>query len=216
MKYPTTINAQLSKLKQIILAKHPAARFTPGIDWKDLSDFEAANGIKIPKELAAFYAWHNGVDINSELSIPSLEEAYLLFKTNDAEGIRRPNLKDLAPPTLEEVEKLLSPQDDSEENIIKHDRVWLPMYIINRPLGQKAVFMCYVLPQTDSLNHAVLESSSYDDMAYSTVGKNDRIILRSLPEILNTLMELVDPPKKTFFQKMKDLINVVGSFFEGL
>src|SRR5699024_2386036 len=78
----TNLEQQFAELEQLIVDKHLAAQFRAGIDSNDLQAFENTNGVKIAHELVTFYTWHNGVHIDRKLYLPSLEEAYHLFKAH--------------------------------------------------------------------------------------------------------------------------------------
>jgi|GEM_PF-5056831 len=218
MKHKMTLEAQLKALKQLIVAKYPDAQFESGIDWKDLNAFETTSGLTIPKELIAFYTWHNGVHIHHELYIPSLQEAYALFKKHRKNTIPQPNIKDLDLKTLEEVEKILSPLDKNGKDSVVYDEVWLPIYITHRQLHKRSVLTSYLLPKTGSLlkRHPVNEVGYYEtSLDLSTSDENYWFILKSLPDIINALMEVINPPKQTFFRAIKNFINLVGQLFEG-
>lgn len=116
----TNLDERIAELEQLITDKYPNAQFGAGIDQKDLQAFEIANGLKVPQELIPFYTWHNGIHIDSKLYLPSLEEAYKLFKILNHAHKPHGGIKNVALATLEELEKFLSPPD---ENSPQYDEV---------------------------------------------------------------------------------------------
>ena len=144
----TNLEQQLAELEQLIVDKHPAAQFRAGIDSNDLQAFENTNGVKIPQELVTFYTWHNGVHIDRKLYLPSLEEAYHLFKVHKHANKPHSDIKDVASATLEELEKFLSSTD---ENSRQYAAIWLPIYVINhKPYYDKEDVYSYLLPTANS------------------------------------------------------------------
>jgi len=144
----SNLEQQLAELEQLIANKYPNAQFEAGIDLNDLQAFEIANGVKIPQELISFYTWHNGVHIDRKLYLPSLEEAFKLFKIHNHAHRPHSDIKNVAPATLKELEKFLSPP---EENSQQYDAIWVPIYVIDhKPYYDKEDVYSYLLPTTNS------------------------------------------------------------------
>jgi len=176
---------QLAELEQLIVDKHPAAQFKAGIDPKVLQAFESANGLKLPQELVTFYNWHNGVCINSKLYLPSLEEAYKLFKTHKS----------------------------AQQN----DAIWLPIYVIDhKPYYDKEDLYSYLFPTSNSkFKDDVPNSVKISDNAiFLSSYKGNQYVVKSLYEVINSLIDRLNPPKMTFRENIKDFFEIFGRLFE--
>lgn len=210
----TNLEQQLAELEQLIVDKHPAAQFKAGIDSNDLQAFENTNGVKIPQELVTFYTWHNGVHIDRKLYLPSLEEAYHLFKVHKHANKPHSDIKDVASATLEELEKFLSPTD---ENSQQYDAVWLPLYVIDhKPYYDKEDLYSYLLPTTTSkfVGHVPDSVNLSDNAIFLTSYRGNQYIVKSLQEVINSLINRINPPKMTFGKKMKGFLEFFGRLFE--
>lgn len=210
----TNLEQQLAELEQLIVDKHPAAQFRAGIDSNDLQAFENTNGVKIPQELVTFYTWHNGVHIDRKLYLPSLEEAYYLFKAHKHANKPHSDIKDVASATLEELEKFLSPTDESSQ---QYDAVWLPLYVIDhKPYYDKEDLYSYLLPTTTSkfVGHVPDSVNLSDNAIFLTSYRGNQYIVKSLQEVINSLINRINPPKMTFGKKMKGFLEFFGRLFE--
>lgn len=210
----TNLEQQLAELEQLIVDKHPAAQFRAGIDSNDLQAFENTNGVKIPQELVTFYTWHNGVHIDRKLYLPSLEEAYHLFKVHKHANKPHSDIKDVASATLEELEKFLSPTDESSQ---QYDAVWLPLYVIDhKPYYDKEDLYSYLLPTTTSkfVGHVPDSVNLSDNAIFLTSYRGNQYIVKSLQEVINSLINRINPPKMTFGKKMKGFLEFFGRLFE--
>lgn len=110
------------------MSTNPAAQFKAGVDSNDLQAFENTNGVKIPQELVTYYTWHNSVHIDRKLYLPSLEEAYHLFKVHKHAKKPHSDIKEVASATLEELKKFLISTDEKLSAI----RCNMVTYICNR------------------------------------------------------------------------------------
>lgn len=210
----TNLEQQLAELEQLIVDKHPAAQFRAGIDSNDLQAFENTNGVKIPQELVTFYTWHNGVHINRKLYLPSLDKAYKLFKIHKHAHKPHDDIKNVAPATLDELEKVLSPPDESSQ---QYDAVWLPLYVIDhKPYYDKEDLYSYLLPTTTSkfVGHVPDSVNLSDNAIFLTSYRGNQYIVKSLQEVINFLINRINPPKMTFGKKMKGFLEFFGRLFE--
>lgn len=210
----TNLEQQLAELEQLIVDKHPAAQFRAGIDSNDLQAFENTNGVKIPQELVTFYTWHNGVHINRKLYLPSLDKAYKLFKIHKHAHKPHDDIKNVAPATLDELEKVLSPPDESSQ---QYDAVWLPLYVIDhKPYYDKEDLYSYLLPTTTSkfVGHVPDSVNLSDNAIFLTSYRGNQYIVKSLQEVINSLINRINPPKMTFGKKMKGFLEFFGRLFE--
>lgn len=210
----TNLEQQLAELEQLIVDKHPAAQFRAGIDSNDLQAFENTNGVKIPQELVTFYTWHNGVHINRKLYLPSLDKAYKLFKIHKHAHKPHDDIKNVAPATLDELETVLSPPDESSQ---QYDAVWLPLYVIDhKPYYDKEDLYSYLLPTTTSkfMGHVPDSVNLSDNAIFLTSYRGNQYIVKSLQEVINSLINRINPPKLTFGEKMKGFLEFFGRFFE--
>lgn len=210
----TNLEQQLAQLEQLIADKYPNAQFKAGIDPNDLQAFENTNGVKIPQELVTFYSWHNGVHIDRKLSLPSLEEAYCLFKAYKQAHKPYSTAKNVAPATLEELEKFLSPTD---ENSQQYAAIWLPIYIMDhKPYYDKVDLYSYLLPTTTSkfVGHVPDSVNLSDNAIFLTSYRGNQYIVKSLQEVINSLINRINPPKLTFGEKMKGFFEIFGRLFE--
>lgn len=210
----TNLEQQLAELEQLIVDKHPAAQFRAGIDSNDLQAFENTNGVKIPQELVTFYTWHNGVHINRKLYLPSLDKAYKLFKIHKHAHKPHDDIKNVAPATLDELEKVLSPPDESSQ---QYDAVWLPLYVIDhKPYYDKEDLYSYLLPTTTSkfMGHVPDSVNLSDNAIFLTSYRGNQYIVKSLQEVINSLINRINPPKMTFGKKMKGFLEFFGRLFE--
>ena len=210
----TNLEQQLAELEQLIVDKHPAAQFRAGIDSNDLQAFENTNGVKIPQELVTFYTWHNGVHINRKLYLPSLDKAYKLFKIHKHAHKPHDDIKNVAPATLDELETVLSPPDESSQ---QYDAVWLPLYVIDhKPYYDKEDLYSYLLPTTTSkfVGHVPDSVNLSDNAIFLTSYRGNQYIVKSLQEVINSLINRINPPKMTFGKKMKGFLEFFGRLFE--
>lgn len=210
----TNLEQQLAELEQLIVDKHPAAQFRAGIDSNDLQAFENTNGVKIPQELVTFYTWHNGVHINRKLYLPSLDKAYKLFKIHKHAHKPHDDIKNVAPATLDELETVLSPPDESSQ---QYDAVWLPLYVIDhKPYYDKEDLYSYLLPTTTSkfMGHVPDSVNLSDNAIFLTSYRGNQYIVKSLQEVINSLINRINPPKLTFGEKMKGFLEFFGRLFE--
>lgn len=210
----TNLEQQLAELEQLIVDKHPAAQFRAGIDSNDLQAFENTNGVKIPQELVTFYTWHNGVHINRKLYLPSLDKAYKLFKIHKHAHKPHDDIKNVAPATLDELETVLSPPDESSQ---QYDAVWLPLYVIDhKPYYDKEDLYSYLLPTTTSkfMGHVPDSVNLSDNAIFLTSYRGNQYIVKSLQEVINSLINRINPPKMTFGKKMKGFLEFFGRLFE--
>ena len=210
----TNLEQQLAELEQLIVYKHPAAQFRAGIDSNDLQAFENTNGVKIPKELVTFYSWHNGVHIDRKLYLPSLEEAYHLFKVHKHANKPHSDIKDVASATLEELEKFLSSTD---ENSQQYDAIWLPIYVIDhKPYYDKEDVYSYLLPTANSkiMDDASGITKLSDNAIFLTSYRGNQYIVKSLHEVVSSLIDRLNPSKMTFGEKIKGFFEIFGRLFE--
>ncbi|MCC2599401.1 SMI1/KNR4 family protein [Sphingobacterium sp. FBM7-1] len=210
----TNLEQQLAELEQLIVDKHPAAQFKAGIDSNDLQAFENTNGVKIPQELVTFYNWHNGVYIDSKLYLPSLYEAYHLFKAHKHAHKPHSDIKDVAPSTLEELEKFLSPTD---ENSQQYHAIWLPIFVIDhKPYYDKEDLYSYLLPTANSkiMNDASGITKLSDSAIFLTSYRGNQYIVKSLHEVISSLIDRLNPSKMTFKEKIKGFFEIFGRLFE--
>lgn len=210
----TNLEQQLAELEQLIVDKHPAAQFRAGIDSNDLQAFENTNGVKIPQELVTFYTWHNGVHINRKLYLPSLEEAYYLFKAHKQAHKPYSTAKNVAPATLEELEKFLSPTD---ENSQQYAAIWLPIYVIDhKPYYDKEDVYSYLLPTANSkiMDDASGITKLSDNAIFLTSYRGNQYIVKSLHEVVSSLIDRLSPSKMTFGEKIKGFFEIFGRLFE--
>lgn len=210
----TNLEQQLAELEQLIVDKHPAAQFKAGIDSNDLQAFENTNGVKIPKELVTFYTWHNGVHIDRKLYLPSLEEAYYLFKAHKQAHKPHSDIKDVASATLEELEKFLSSTD---ENSRQYAAIWLPIYVINhKPYYDKEDLYSYLLPTANSkiMDDASEITKLSDNAIFLASYKGNQYVVKSLYEVINSLIDRLNPSKMTFREKIKGFFEIFGRLFE--
>ena len=210
----TNLEQQLAELEQLIVDKHPAAQFRAGIDSNDLQAFENTNGVKIPQELVTFYTWHNGVHIDCKLYLPSLEEAYHLFKAHKHAHKPHGDIKNVASATLEELEKFLSPTD---ENSQQYDVVWLPIYVIDhKPYYDKEDVYSYLLPTANSkiMDDASGITKLSDNAIFLTSYRGNQYIVKSLHKVISSLIDRLNPSKMTFKEKIKGFFEIFGRLFE--
>lgn len=210
----TNLEQQLAELEQLIFDKHPAAQFKAGIDSNDLQTFENTNGVKIPEELVTFYTWHNGVHIDRKLYLPSLEEAYCLFKAHKHANKPHSDIKDVASATLEELEKFLSSTD---ENSRQYAAIWLPIYVINhKPYYDKEDLYSYLLPTTTSkfVGHVPDSVNLSDNAIFLTSYRGNQYIVKSLHKVISSLIDRLNPSKMTFKEKIKGFFEIFGRLFE--
>lgn len=210
----TNLEQQLAELEQLIVDKHPAAQFRAGIDSNDLQAFENTNGVKIPQELVTFYTWHNGVHIDRKLYLPSLEEAYHLFKAHKHAHKPHDDIKNVAPATLDELEKVLSPPDESSQ---QYDAIWLPLYVIDhKPYYDKEDLYSYLLPTTTSkfVGHVPDSVNLSDNAIFLTSYRGNQYIVKSLHEVVSSLIDRLNPSKMTFGEKIKGFFEIFGRLFE--
>lgn|SRR5690606_23016477 len=210
----TNLEQRLAQLEQLIADKYPNAQFEAGIDPNDLQAFETTNRVKIPQELITFYTWHNGVHIDRKLYLPSLEEAYQLFKIHKQAHKPHSTAKNVAPATLEELEKFLSPPD---ENSQQYDAIWLPIYVIDhKPYYDKEDLYSYLLPTANSkiMDDASGITNLSDNAIFLTSYRGNQYIVKSLPKVISSLIDRLNPSKMTFEEKMKGFFEFFGRLFE--
>lgn len=210
----TNLEQQLAQLEQLIADKYPNAQFKAGIDPNDLQAFENTNGVKIPQELVTFYSWHNGVHIDRKLYLPSLDKAYKLFKIHKHAHKPHDDIKNVAPATLDELETVLSPPDESSQ---QYDAVWLPLYVIDhKPYYDKEDVYSYLLPTANSkiMDDASGINKLSDNAIFLTSYRGNQYIVKSLHEVVSSLIDRLNPSKMTFGEKIKGFFEIFGRLFE--
>ena len=143
-----------------------------------------------------------------------MEEAYHLFKAHKHAHKPHDEIKNVAPATLDELEKVLSPPDESSQ---QYDAIWLPLYVIDhKPYYDKEDLYSYLLPTTTSkfVGHVPDSVNLSDNAIFLTSYRGNQYIVKSLQEVINSLINRINPPKMTFGKKMKGFLEFFGRLFE--
>src|SRR5690606_3853254 len=120
------------------------------------------------------------------------------------------DIKDVAPSTLEELEKFLSPTD---ENSQQYHAIWLPIFVIDhKPYYDKEDLYSYLLPTANSkiMNDASGITKLSDNDISLTSDSANQYIVKSLDQDIRALIDRLHPSNMPGKERIRDLFEICG------
>ena len=103
------------------------------------------------------------------------------------------------------------------KNSQQYAAIWLPIYVIDyKPYYDKEDLYSYLLPTANSkiMNDASGITKLSDNAIFLTSYRGNQYIVKSLQEVINSLINRINPPKLTFGEKIKGFFEIFGRLFE--
>lgn len=193
---------------------------------EDLQQFETDSKITLPKDLGTFYHWNNGIKIGDDFQFFSLEEALIIHRNEWTEGetAETPSempVDDAVFSSPEEARRFQEEFQKYKKTRRKDKNYFLPLFAEYRASVTNYYALCLSEIDQEDPDWLLIETKTYPKPFYIKIRhlRHNRTIhcFAELPELLAESLNRLKPPtppRTSLWQELKDVVNIIGSFFE--